>query len=487
MKKKLFLLIVCSLSAVCSFSQASGICGDSLSWSFDSSTETLTISGTGAMTDYTSTSSIPWYVYRSQIKAVEIEEGATHIGNSAFYWCIRVTSLTIPNSVESIGNSAFYWCSRLTDLTIPNSVTEIEDHAFTGSGLTTLTIPASVTILGELTFYYCPDLECIEVDEANPSYSSEDGVLFDKEQTILISWPSKKTGSYSIPYGVTTIGNSAFSDCIELNFITIPNSVANIGDFAFYGCTRLSSITIPESVRSIGNSAFANCTSLTSISIPNSVTSISNSLFSDCSRLTTVSIGNSVESIGDWAFSRCIRLDTISLGNNVESIGNWGFYGCTGLVSVSLARNVKRIGWNAFSGCTNLTSITNYNPVPIALDTYVFYAVDQASCILEVPFNSVDLYRQAAVWKDFQIEAIIGTSIPEIPAVYALTIYPNPVVESFRLQGIEENSVVTVLDISGRMVLQQLVNPGEAVDAGNLPKGIYLVHVNGKTERMVKR
>jgi hypothetical protein len=420
MKKKLLLLLICCLTAVCSFAQDSGTCGENLSWSFDRETEKLRISGTGAMTDYSSSLSLPWYDYRSQIKQVEIEDGATNIGNRAFYWCSRLAYITIPNSITGIGSQAFYYCSSLTSVTIPVGVASIGTFAFSGcSGLTSIAIPASVTSIEDGAFYYCPGLASIEVENANPSYSSADGVLFDREKTVLICWPTGKSGSYTVPGSVTDIGDWAFSDC----------------------------------------------TGLTSISIPNSVTGIGNSAFSDCTGLASVSVGNSVESIGYWAF-----------------------YGCIGLTSVTLPESVTDIGSSAFSGCTGLASITNSNPVPIKIGSDVFNAVNKTGCVLKVPTKSIDLYRDADVWKEFlKIEAIQGTNMPEIPEISAIQIYPNPVAESFRIKGMEESTVVSILDINGRMVLQRMVNPDEAIEVGHLPKGIYLVNVKGRTTKMVKQ
>ena len=195
----------------------------------------------------------PWSGYSKNIHKIVIDYGATTIGNSAFYNCSSVTSVTISNSVTSIGENAFLVCHGLTSITIPNSVTNIGNSAFEEClSLTSITIPNSVTNIGSFAF--------------------------------------RHTGltSITIPNSVTKIETGAFECCFGLTSITIPNSVTSIGLGAFEGCTSLTSITIPNSVTSIGMDAFCKCFSLISITIPNSVTSIGYGAFSNCPSLIQV-------------------------------------------------------------------------------------------------------------------------------------------------------------------------------------------------------
>ena len=156
--------------------------------------------------------------------------------------------LVIPSTYEgkpatSIGDIAFVNCSSLTSLMIPDSVTHIGWGAFGGcSSLTSVTIPDSVTSIGDFAFSGCSSLTSIEVGKGNTKYTSEDGVLFDKNKTRLIQFPNGKSGHYTIPDSVTSIGDHAFRVCSSLTSVTIPDSVASIGSAAFYDCSSLTRI-----------------------------------------------------------------------------------------------------------------------------------------------------------------------------------------------------------------------------------------------------
>ncbi len=196
----------------------------------------------------------------------------------------------------------------------------------------------------------------------------------DDEGTMIISGKGEMSLSYSssapwysrrsliknvtIKNGVTSIGDSAFSDCSSLTSITIPNSVTSIGEAAFGGCSGLTSVTIPEGVTSIGILAFSGCSSLASITIPNSVTSIGEVAFGGCSGLTSVTIPESVTSIGNRTFSGCSSLTSVTIPEGVMIIGNEAFYNCKSLISITIPGSVRRIGDYAFVSCSSLTNIT---------------------------------------------------------------------------------------------------------------------------------
>ena len=225
---KFVVLVFITSSAVCGQTWKSGVTTVTLS------DGTLTVSGNGAMEDYDGMNGhhSPWYDSSESIISVVIKNGVTHIGGSVFGG-LNVKSITIPNSVETIGEDAFIY-SGLTSITIPNSVTTIGIGAFQGcANLTSVTIGNSVTSIWEREFYGCTSLTSINVATNNKNYSSEDGVLFNKDKTTLIIYPKGKNGAYTIPESVRKIGNHAFYRRTNLTSVTIPNSVTTIGERAF--------------------------------------------------------------------------------------------------------------------------------------------------------------------------------------------------------------------------------------------------------------
>ena len=180
------------------------------------------------------------------LKAVTIPASVTNIGSSAFSSCYNLKAVTIPASVTNIGSSAFSWCSRLTAVTIPEGVATIGSSAFERcSSLTEVNIPASAINIGSWVFAYCSALTAIHVAEDNTAYSSEDGVLFNKDKTTLVCYPIGKTETtYTVPATVTTIETSAFMKCTALTQVTLPEGITYIGDKAFYNCSALTEMTV---------------------------------------------------------------------------------------------------------------------------------------------------------------------------------------------------------------------------------------------------
>ena len=410
MKKRLFgLLIVLAVmvTALCITVSAatvgSGTCGNNLIWTLDDE-GTLTISGTGAMTDYASSNTVPWNYLCSGIKKVVINNGVTRIGLSAFYHCDSLVSVEISSSVTSIGASAFSGCSSLTSIDIPNSVKSIGGFAFSDcSSLGSVVLPNEITTIPTDAFLNCINLPTIIIPD---SVTDIEGNAFHGCISLTsIKIPSNVTSiegnAFSgcsnlsvveIPNGVTSIGLQAFCGCISLTHIKIPSSVVNIEYGAFSNCTSLVSIEvdsdnqdysvingvlynknqttlvccpgglsgeyiIPSSVTSIGTSAFRGCTGLSSIEIPNSVTNIESEAFSECSSLVSIDIPSSVNYIGGFAFNECSSLTSIEIPDGVLSLDETTFFRCTGLISIDIPNSIYRIRDWAFLDCSSLADI----------------------------------------------------------------------------------------------------------------------------------
>jgi len=275
--------------------------------------------------------------------SITIPASVTSIGTYAFDWCLGLTSITIPASVTSIGDYAFSMCVGLTSITIPASVTSIGDYVFMYcTGLTNVTISASVTSIGVNAFFGCMELTSITVDSLNAKYSSLGGVLFDKNQTLLIQCPSGKTGAVTIPTSVTSIGDYAFFFCTGLTSITIPVSVTSIGSGAFESCGGLTSIALPAGVTSIGDYAFYSCTGLTSVTISYSATSLGNEAFFLCTNLTSAFFTGHAPSMGGSVFDSAATGFTVYYFNDKS-----GFTSPTwqGYAAVNMGNSTPAATW----------------------------------------------------------------------------------------------------------------------------------------------
>ena len=280
------------------------------------------------------------------------------------------TVIKILDSVTSISPLAFSGCTCITSITAGanNAVYSSQDGILFNKNKTQIirvpqtkteiTIPDSVTSIGDMAFTGCQSLASIIVDKNNTEYTSVNGILYDKDKNKIIRVPQAKT-EIEILNGVNTIGHHAFEGCANLTSISIPDTVKLIGKFAFEQCNGLKSITIPDNVTFIGNWAFTNCANLKSVILPNSITAISGFTFSFCENLESITIPDNVTSIGGRAFSWCKRLKSVAFGDNskLKSIDDYAFSECKSLASIIIPDSVTSIGKYTFSYCTSLKSV----------------------------------------------------------------------------------------------------------------------------------
>lgn len=417
MKKRAFVLLLtlCMLIAVIPDAYADGgfvkegTCGENLMWTLDES-GVLTVSGTGE---------IPAEEWQADnlITKVIIEDGVTAIGDSAFYWCRSLTEVTIAGSVITIAEEAFYDCRMLSKVTIEDGVKEIGDNAFGRCSLENIYIPATVENIDGTPFARNSDCK-INVDSNNPYYSSYNGVLFNKERTVLLECGYSSNGVYTVPKGVKSIGDYAFERC-DIREIRLPDSLVSIGRLAFWGTKLSKPVIIPKNVErieagafgnlegtlkefrvdkhnacfcavdgvlynkdktkiiaypnakngqeynianevsDIGEYAFCGAEYLTKINIPNSVIEIGDSAFEYCTQLLEMNIPEGITEINDGLFCECINLKKVTIPDGVTVIGAGAFDGCMALKEITIPNSVTKINY-AFWECDNLTAIYYY-------------------------------------------------------------------------------------------------------------------------------
>ncbi len=370
-----------------------GSCGENVTWELNPLTNCMTISGIGPMDDshsYYNQSGI-FYHYLGRIHTVIINDGVESIGDYVFASCSELKSVSIPSSITRIGEKAFWRCSNLTNLDLPDGLNEVGDAAFAMCDLLrNIAIPASVIKIGAGAFA-AP--ESIFVAQDNQYYSSDEtGVLFNKDKSVLIQYPSNAQNKhYVIPDSVTTIGDAAFLDSGNLTNISMHKGISSIGTKAFMGCTKLGSIKIPAGVDSIPESAFATCKNLKSVDISYGVTTIGRNAFEHCEELENINIPSSVTTIGRYAFSDCYSLSDIIIPDSVTSIGEYAFEQ-SGIRNIVLGKGLTEIKYDTFYRCTSLREIViPENVTKIGANAFCWTNVEK----VWIPVSVVEIGRSA--------------------------------------------------------------------------------------------
>lgn len=325
-------LLLLALCIGASAAGTSGKCGLSAYWSFDSSTGTLTISGSGAMNDY-EYGDYPWMDYRDSIQTIVIGDQITQIGRYAFTGT-ACSTIKFGKNVRSIGERAFLECRNLNgDLTLPDSVQTIGAGAFQGCEKLSgdLTIPDSVVEIGEGAFRDCKNLN----------------------------------GTLTLGKNLRTIGKEAFSGCAFTGSLTIPEGVTEIADSAFgagiplkkYGMFT-GTLTLPSTLKTIGASAFSYADFSGELLIPDGVTSIGANAFEECDGFGgTLSLPDSVKTVGEWAFYLCKGFTGLKLSAGLTKIEKLSFAHMYGLkTEVVIPEGVTEIGESAFQ-CSHMPSV----------------------------------------------------------------------------------------------------------------------------------
>ena len=398
----IFTLVLCfAFSAGAEETDYNGTCGENATWHFDASTETLTISGTGAMTDvdrgiWTDVS------YKSKIKKVVVESGITVIGKNAFDYlddlrsaeiadtvtrieesafsgCWRMTSIKLPDSVQYIGKGAFHSCSGLTKLVLPNGLTECGWDAFNScSNLTSVTLPSSLEKLPYDMFAGCYKLKSLTIP-ASVKEIENDILGNDPKINMITFLGNAPVFSESAFKNVTAAviypaNNSTWTKAKLQNYggtITwVPDGYAPISET--FGRVVKMTWKLDKGTLTITGNGYMDWTSkehpynpwyayrgmIKKVVLTGKIENVYAYAFADCSELTEVVWASTITSIHQSAFSSCTSLKTITIPDAVTHMYDNVFYGCTALKSVKLSSKLKELGSATFGNCTSLKSVT---------------------------------------------------------------------------------------------------------------------------------
>ncbi len=420
-KLKLFTLLAAALMTANMWAD-SGSCGSSLTWNYDEGTGALTITGSGAMSDYTSLTGAnpaPWSSHVLNITSVTLPSGLTKIGDYAFYFLKNeaLTSIEIPSAVTSIGQSAFGNCVNVSSFEIPAGVTSIGSAAFSFcTNLTSVTFKGSTCTLPSNAFYNSNNFAKIYVPAANGqayynAWSDFVDYLYEAETGDKIEYVPVYTPcggglgwdyhNHVLTFNYDGVGTGVmnnytrtgatrapwYSNRYDITSVVLPQGLTHIGDYAFYSLSGLTNtVALPSTLTSIGEYAF-NGTYITSISLPLGMTTVGINAFNLCSKLASVTIPSSVTSIGANAFAGT-KIASITLPDGLTSIGEGAFQSDHALESIVIPANVTEIGLSAFSYCTNLTSVTCLPTTAPTLVHFNAFIGCPASLIITYPNGS---------------------------------------------------------------------------------------------------
>lgn len=304
---------------------------------------------------------------RGAIREYVVEEGQeTMLPEKLFYCCSSIEELILPNNIRKIGVGAFWKCINLKKLVIPEEVTHIYSTAFgVCNALETFTLPRDLTYLEGYAFTYCANLKEVTIPEGVKVLNKR---LFDKATSLTkVQLPSRMDSfepeaflgaealqSVTIPSGIKAIPASCFDGCRSLLEITIPADVERIDESAFQDNNLLHTVHFSEGLKTIGLDAFKNCRSLKQLELPNSLQEIAMGAFQKCESIASIKFGSGLTVIGEKAFWHCHALKQLELPSSLEQIDYAAFAESMNLEQVDLGGATPLWGQNPFLGCLKL-------------------------------------------------------------------------------------------------------------------------------------
>lgn len=312
----------------------------------------------------------------SNLTTVAIQPGSRiSVFDEGAFYATAITELEIPATVTRIGKNAFHSCAKLEKISFADNGKPLafEEGVFSGcASLKTVHIPSNVSEIPGI-FNDCISLESVTVDENNPNFESDGGVVFNKGKTEILFFPRGKEGEYTVPATVTSLSAGVFSYVTNIERLILPNTLTSIGDSAFLyseiPVIEFSGNTFADELH-IGNRAFESTSKLKTLCLPAHTKSLGNNAFTG-SAITNITLNDGLLTIGEYAFSSTLNLFEITIPGSVTSIGDYCFGGLSVISSITLNEGISSIGKHAFENTYYITSITI--PASVTkIDDYAF-------------------------------------------------------------------------------------------------------------------
>lgn len=468
---------------------AEGTCGNDLTWILMSD-GVLTISGTGAMNNYSSIAAVPWNDYRSEIKTVEIAAGVTSLGDYAFANCRNLTAVNFAaeSQLEVIGGSVFYGCVSLTEITLPEGLTTIYGNTFAYcQKLTSVYLPDTLSYMSSNVFKHAEDNVVLSVaaDSYAKDYAEAKELKYTERKITEVAsgtcgtnltWTLTSDGllkiegsgkmtafasaakvpwneyvgiikTVNVAAGVTNLSDYAFNGCTNLTKITFEedSKLEVIGGSVFYGCTSLESITLPKGVTTIYGNAFAKCTKLTSVYLPDSISYMSSSAFKNCTKVV-LSVGydsyakeyaekNSIQ----YTERKITVIDSGNCGKNAQ----WKLYSdgkldITGTGAMNTVSSADAVPWHAYRSVIKVVNIAS------GITTICDYAFYKCEKLEEVNFAAPGKVTVIGGSAFYKCNSLVSVVLPDS----VTTIYGNAFAKCQNLTSVKVPSTVKYISSS---------------------------------------
>ena len=427
MKRRFLFLAALCLAIVQAWGQttlASGTCGAEgdgthITWTLTSDS-TLTLSGEGAVADFTHNTQ-PWQTYLTTIRTAVVGEGVTGIGDWFLCWCNNLTSVTLPEGLESVGDNFLGWCTGLTSLTLPGGLTSVGDNFLIHCmGLTSLTLPDGLTSVGNYFLYECKGLTSVTLPEglesagslflygctglqeltapvATPPVLGGNGAFEGVSNTIPVYVPAGSEAAYKTAAGwsyftdyrpilaVIASGTcGAEGDGSNITWVLTADSTLTlsgtgaVADFELSAqpwqahLSAIRTAVVGEGVTRIGNFFLYYCTGLDSITLPAGLTGVGEHFLESCESLTSVTLPEGLTSAGDYFLGWCTGLTSLTLPEELTGVGDNFLIHCMGLTSLTLPDGLTGVDDYFLYECKGLTSVTLPEGLTVAGNGFLY-------------------------------------------------------------------------------------------------------------------